>query len=99
MSWIKRTGLQLREQHLEERSRSKALNSIKRTLQAVEEREESMQLREVELQQWEASMLYGKGSVENEDTIKGGKVRISEEENPCKQIELINRIEATVKNR
>ena len=84
--------LQLREQHLEERSRTKALNSIKRTLQAVEEREESMQLREVELQQWEASMLYGKGSIENEGTIKGGKVRISEEENRSKRIELINRI-------
>ena len=84
--------LQLREQHLEERSRTKALNSIKRTLEAVEEREESMQLREVELQQWEASMLYGNGSVENEDNIKGGKVRISEEENRSKRIELINRI-------
>ena len=47
-------------------------------MQAVEEREESMQLREVELQQWEASMLYGNGGVENEDTSqrrKGSYIR------------------------
>lgn len=86
----KERGILLREQHLEERSRAKALSSIQRTLEAVEKCKESMQLREIELQQWEASMMYGKDN--GVGATSGTNMRLKEEENRSKRLELIEKI-------